>query len=66
VIPTGEERGVPETEPTQRLCVRGSSAWVTWIDRTARRAERSRSSLFAAALLRYAEAEHLPAPPPRI
>jgi hypothetical protein len=66
VITTGEERGITETEPTERLCVRGTSTWVAWIDATARRAERSRSSLFAAALLRYAEAEGLPAPPPRI
>jgi hypothetical protein len=56
----------PEDEPqTQRLAVRGGDEWIRWIDATARRAERTRSSLVAVALIRYAEAEGLPAPPPR-
>ena len=57
----------PEAEPqTQRLAVRGSDEWICWIDAMARRTERTRSSLVAVALIRYAEAEHLPAPPARI
>ncbi len=56
----------PKAEPqTQRLAVRGGEPWITWIDATARRTERTRSSLVAIALIRYAEAEGLPAPPPR-
>jgi hypothetical protein len=56
----------PEAKPqTQRLAVRGGDAWIRWIDATARRAERTRASLVAVALIRYAEAEGLPAPPPR-
>ena len=40
--------------------------WIGWIDATARRDRANPRSLLAVALIRYAEAEGLPAPPPRI
>lgn len=55
----------PEIE-TQRLAVRGSDAWVSWINQAARTTARTRSSLFEAALIAFAKAEGLEPPPSRV
>lgn len=62
-MPATEEKTENET---LRLAVRGTPAWVEWLDATAERTERTRSSLLAAALQTFAKVEGLPKPPPRV
>jgi hypothetical protein len=48
------------------VSVRADRCWIVWLDRTARRNNRKRADLIAEALRRFAAAQGLEAPPPRV